>query len=159
MPVKTERLLPLLGTFLGCYFTVKFLVNSLIMEDNPGVFKLSREKIGGVSVEKYSTDLKFKRFLEELQHKSRISEEFISKLKASAFKTYFFETPSVSRESLDKKDFEFVLVDAKALQNIKSDVSAFADYFDCDQEKSITSFLNLGGEFWPLIGRDRSLIT
>ena len=73
MPVKTERLLPLLGTFLGCYFAVKFLVNSLVMEDNPGLFKLSREKIGGVGVEKYTTDLKFKKFLEELQQKSRIS--------------------------------------------------------------------------------------
>ena len=62
----------------------------------------------------------------------------------------------MSRESLDKKDFEFVLVDAKALQNIKSDVSAFADYFDCDHEKSVTSFLNLGGNFCSLIGQDRS---
>ena len=146
MPVKTERLLPLLGTFLGCYFAVKFLVNSLVMEDNPVVFKFSREKIEGVSVEKYTTDIKFKIFLEELQQKSRISEEFSSKLKSSSFKTYFFETPSVCKKTLDKKDFEFVLVDAKALQNIKSDASAFADYFDCDREKSVTSFLNLGGE-------------
>ena len=145
-----------MGTFLGCYFALKFLVNSLVMEDNHGVFKLFGEKIDGVSVEKYTADMKFKTFLEELQQQSRTSEEFFSKLKSSAFQTYFFETPSVSSESLDKKDFEFVLVDAKALQNIKSDASAFADYFDCDHEKSVTSFLNLGGEFWPLIGRDRS---
>ena len=89
MPVKTERLLPLLGTLLGCYFALKFLVNSLVMDDNhnPGVFTLSREKIGGVSVEKFTADIKFKTFLEELQQKSKISEEFFRKLQSSAFQS------------------------------------------------------------------------
>ena len=149
MPVKTERLLPLLGTLLGCYFALKFLVNSLVMDDNhnPGVFTLSREKIGGVSVEKFTADIKFKTFLEELQQKSKISEEFFRKLQSSAFQSYFFETPSLSKESLETKDFEFVLVSAQALQNIQSDVSAFAEYFDCDQQGgTVTSFLNLGGD-------------
>ena len=146
MPVKTERLLPLLGTFLGCYFAFKFLVNSLVMDDNPGVFTISREKIGQVSVEKFTSNIKFKTFLEELQQKSKISEEFFTKLKSSAYKAYFFETPSITRASLDKKNFEFVLVSAPVLQNIKADVSAFSEYFDCDPQKMVTSFLNLGGD-------------
>ena len=147
MPVKTERLLPLLGTLLGCYISLKFLVNSLIMEDNPGVFTLSREKISGVGVEKFTADITFKTFLEELQQKSKISEEFFRKLQSSAFQSYFFETPSLSKESLETKDFEFVLVSAQALQNIQSDVGAFSEYFDCDQRGgTVTSFLNLGGD-------------
>ena len=147
MPVKTERLLPFLGTFLGCYFAFKFLVNSLVMDDNPGAFTISKEKIGQVSVEKFTTNIKFKTFLEELQQKSKISEEFFAKLKSSDFQAYFFETPSITRASLEKKNFEFVLVSAPVLQNIKADVSAFSDYFDCDShEKTVTSFLNLGGD-------------
>ena len=147
MPVKTERLLPLLGTFLGCYFAFKFLVNSYVMDDHPGVFTLSREKNGQLSVEKFTSNIKFTTFLEELQHKSTISEEFFTKLKSSAFQSYFFETPSVTRDSLDKKDFEFVLVSAPALDDITADISAFSEYFDCDpQEKTVTSFLNLGGD-------------
>ena len=147
MPVKTERLLPLLGTFLGCYFAFKFLVNSYVMDDQPCVFTLSREKIGQFSVEKFTSKIKFKTFLEELQHKSKISEEFFTKLKSSAFQTYFFETPSITGGSLDKKDFEFVLVSAPALHDVTADISAFSEYFDCDpHDKTVTSFLNLGGD-------------
>ena len=139
--------MPLLGTLLGSYFAFKFLVNSLVMEINPGVFTISREKIGDVSVEKFTSDIKFETFLNELQQKSKISEEFFEKLQSSAFKSYFFETPSIKRDSVDKKDFEFVLVSAPALHNIKADVNAFAEYFDCKKkERTVTSFLNLGGD-------------
>ena len=146
MPVKTDRLLHLLGALFTCYISFKFLVNSMIMEDRGGGI-FTREDVGDVSVEKFSVNMKFKAFLEELQRKSEVSREFTRLLKSSKFPAYFFETPGISRDSLEQRNFEFVLVSAESLQHIRPEREAFEEYFDCDlKEKTVTSFLNLGGD-------------
>lgn len=53
-------------------------------------------------------------------------------LKNCKFKSYFFETPPVQIKVYDKIPFEFVLVDAVRLNNIKSDKNAFQQNFTND---------------------------
>jgi len=60
------------------------------------------------------------------------------------FTACFWETPSVTRHSLDQV-FECVLVDSPALAGVDADRSAFASYFDATSD-TVTSFTNLGGD-------------
>ena len=146
MPVKTERLLHLLGLLLGSYWLVKYSVNSMMSKDNTEeetnkkYFKFYRESS---TVNKFSSSNSYESFLTDLQEDSEVLNEFIEILTQSKFSAYFFETPSVTKETL-KKPFEFVLVDAPELVDIAADEDTFEEYFDCNEGKTVTSFPNLG---------------
>merc|ERR1719356_1276678 len=94
-----------------------------------------------------SSTLTFKEALLQMQQKdSTLLAELTNILTGSKHSAYFFETPSITKATLANKKFEFVLVEAQQLVGIKSDTDTFADYFtNCDQ-KSVTSFMNLGGD-------------
>ena len=88
----------------------------------------------------------FKEALDLLQdEKEDFRKHFITTLKENPFKAYFLETPAVNAFTYDSIDFEFVLVEAKALANIHSDLYTFEKHFRksiCD----VTSFFNLGND-------------
>ena len=66
-------------------------------------------------------------------------------MKKSELQTYFFETPKVTRITLNKTTFEFVLARAQALESVAAEESTFQEYFDlCDKERKVTNFENLG---------------
>ena len=74
-------------------------------------------------------------FLTDLQEDSEVLNEFILILTKSKFSAYFFETPSVTKETLNKP-FEFVLVDAPQLVDVAADEDTFEEYFVCNKDKT-----------------------
>ena len=55
--------------------------------------------------------------------------------------TYFFETPKVNRDTIDKTKFEFVLVNTERFEGVDPDSGAFREHFDrCKSGKFVTSF-------------------
>jgi len=79
-----------------------------------------------------------------LQVDENFRETFIKELSLVPFKAYFFETPPVTSQNINTADFEFVLVNSKALAGINSDAVAFQEHFK--QKSAVTSFPNIGGD-------------
>jgi len=71
---------------------------------------------------------------------------FISILSDAPFPAYFWETPPVTRATIDR-EFEFVLVDSPQLVGACPDQRAFASHFASAQPgASVIEFSNLGGD-------------
>ncbi len=71
---------------------------------------------------------------------------FISALRDAPFHAYFWETPPVTRATIDR-EFAFVLVDSPQLHGIRTDQQAFANHFASAQTgASVIEFSNLGGD-------------
>ena len=84
-------------------------------------------------VHRWQTDESYRRF-------------FISVLADAPFPAYFWETPPVTRTSIDRA-FEFVLVDSRSLAGVRTDEQAFANQFASAQSaESVIEFANLGGD-------------
>ena len=82
-------------------------------------------------VHRWQTDQPFRHF-------------FISVLADAPFPAYFWETPPVTRPSIDRA-FEFVLVDSRSLAGVRTDEQAFANHFASAQPgESVIEFANLG---------------
>ena len=84
-------------------------------------------------VHRWQNDPSFRRF-------------FISKFVDAPFPAYFWETPPVTRATIDS-EFEFVLVDSQQLASIRTDQRAFANQFaSALHGASVIEFLNIGGD-------------
>jgi hypothetical protein len=71
---------------------------------------------------------------------------FISVLADAPFPAYFWETPPVTRATIDR-EFEFVLVDSQSLAGVRTDQQAFANQFASARSgESVIEFANLGGD-------------
>lgn len=71
---------------------------------------------------------------------------FVSLLVDAPYPAYFWETPPVTRATLDQR-FEFVLVEARELADLQTNDDAFANHFaSAEPETSIIEFSNLGGD-------------
>ncbi len=70
---------------------------------------------------------------------------FSKQLAASAFEAFLWETPPITRDSL-QRPFECVLVDSPQLAQASPDSIAFAEHFETDSGQMIVSFDNLGGD-------------
>lgn len=74
-----------------------------------------------------------------------VRSPFIGALQTSRFPAFFFETPSFSRDALDRP-FEFVLVAAPSFAGMQADRSPFAAFLDpIDGTADAAVFDNLGG--------------
>ena len=84
--------------------------------------------------------------IEQWQSDQAFRSYFISLLAEAPFPAYFFETPPITT-SIISQEFEFVLVDSKALVGVRSDQFAFAERFALAQAgESVIEFANLGGD-------------
>jgi len=80
------------------------------------------------------------------QDDDRFRSFFGSLLVNAPFPTYFWEAAPVTRARIDR-EFEFVLVDAPQLVDVRADEDAFAQHFLSAQAgKSVVEFSNLGGD-------------
>ncbi|TCK18263.1 hypothetical protein DFR30_1539 [Thiogranum longum] len=70
---------------------------------------------------------------------------FSKQLAASAFEAFLWETPPITRDSL-QRPFEYVLVDSPRLARASPDSTAFAEHFETDRGQMMVSFDNLGGD-------------
>ncbi|VAW37750.1 hypothetical protein MNBD_CHLOROFLEXI01-3143 [hydrothermal vent metagenome] len=80
---------------------------------------------------------------------------FIGLLADAPFDAYFWETPPVTRESL-QRPFEFVLVDAPQLAQVQAEPRAFASYFSADP---VVDFGNLGGDAHLVVPCPQTAVT
>ncbi|WP_035611042.1 hypothetical protein [Haloferula sp. BvORR071] len=76
------------------------------------------------------------------QGNSGFRQEFAGLLRAAPFEAFFWETPPVNRDCLERP-FEFVFVDAPPLLRVKPDVGAFAEHF---RGEAVVVFPNLRGD-------------
>ena len=142
MPVHTDKLLHLLGLALLSYWIIKTTIMSLVVssESLQENFQVTRESS---VVDKIFTRVTYRQFLNKIQTEEPFRREFITVLQKSRFSTYFFETPKVTKESLDDK-FEFILSAADELKNVNADRDTFQDYFRQCKDSPVITFPNLG---------------
>ena len=142
MPVHTDKLLHLLGLALLSYWLVKYFIMSLVVstESLQENFQVKRES---PDVDKIYTGVTYRQFLNKMQSEESFRREFFNVLQKSRFKTYFFETPKVTKETLDDK-FEFILSAADELKNVNADKDTFQDYFQKCKDSPVITFPNLG---------------
>ena len=142
MPVHTDKLLHLLGLALLSYWIIKTTIMSLVVssESLQENFQVTRESS---VVDKIFTGVTYRQFLNKIQNEEPFRREFITVLQKSRFSTYFFETPKVTKESLDDK-FEFILSAADELKNVNADRDTFQDYFRQCKDSPVITFPNLG---------------
>ncbi len=94
-----------------------------------------RPKVGGAPLSYAQViDLWFKR--------ESFTSAFTTLLRDSKFAAYFWETPPVTRETVNER-FEFVLVDSPELAAVRPDDQAFADYFRTAAADQAVTFSNL----------------
>ena len=142
MPVHTDKLLHLLGLALLSYWLVKYSIMSLVVstESLQENFQVTRES---PDVDKIYTGVTYRQFLNKMQSEESFRREFFNVLQKSRFKTYFFETPKVTKQTLDDK-FEFILSAADELKNVNADKDTFQDYFRKCKDSPVITFPNLG---------------
>jgi hypothetical protein len=80
--------------------------------------------------------------IELWQANSEFRTEYAKALAKAPFGAYLWETPAISRYSLDQPH-EFVLIDCPALQQVTPDPVSFSEYFQ-DARGDIVCFLSLG---------------
>lgn len=78
---------------------------------------------------------------------SEVYKKFVCILKNCPFDAYFLEFPPISNKSMFTTSFEFVLIESEKLSKIKTDASAFQEYFDDElMNVNVVTFRNLGGD-------------
>jgi hypothetical protein len=78
----------------------------------------------------------------------RFCDFFSGRLAESAFAAYFFETPPVTRASMNQP-FQCVLVDSPALAGVRAEPAGFATHFEsAARGAEVVDFANLGGDAW-----------
>ena len=71
---------------------------------------------------------------------------FISVLADAPFPAFFWETPPVTRATINR-EFEFVIVDSRSLAGVRTDQQAFANHFTSALPgASVIEFPNLGSD-------------
>ncbi len=70
-------------------------------------------------------------------------DRFVQELRDCPFDAFFFETPPVTRATLDRP-FEFVLIDAPPLARVPADRHSFRAQLDA--RRQVVTFRNLGGD-------------
>lgn len=90
--------------------------------------------------------LPYRDVLRHWQHDAGFREYFGSLLSEALFPAFFWETPAVSRATLDQP-FEFVLVASSDLARMRPDPSAFeSQWASRDVGGDVVTFSNLGGD-------------
>lgn len=84
---------------------------------------------------------------------------FISLLIDAPYPAYFWETPPVTRATMDRQ-FEFVLVDSPQLANVTADQRSFDEHFSAaDPDASVIKFSNIGGDATLIVPCPRGAIS
>lgn len=96
---------------------------------------------------KDDTLLSYRQVLQGWREQSSFRQFFIALLAQARFDAYFWETPPLTRDSLDQS-FEFALIQSKQLEGIVCDAEAFAEYFQAGEP--VASFASLGRDAWLL---------
>jgi len=107
------------------------------IELSPGVRK--------VSIIQDGQRLSYAKVIQAWAHEPLFTRYFSAILKASPFDAYFWETPPVTTETLNRT-FEFVEVEGSILKQMPTNRQAFSEHFNGTKNHSVVSFANLGGD-------------
>jgi len=110
------------------------------------MWQIEREFIDNKRIQRscifdHSEQLTYLKVIELWQDDRNFRNFFISTLADIPMTAYFWETPSISKSTVNKK-FEFVAIDSPKLADIKPDPSDFQEYYASATEEVIT-FPNL----------------
>ncbi|XP_023340470.1 uncharacterized protein LOC111710591 [Eurytemora carolleeae] len=140
MPLKQDRLIPFLCLCFISYSCWHCLLADLGMASITSKYLVKQTMIGQNTFQ-YKFEITVREFWEGIQYNDKLLDIFLDTLKSSQFKSFFFETPSVTSNLLENK-FEYVLVSVPQLSGVPEDKTAFSEHFtDSD---SAVSFPNLG---------------
>ena len=84
--------------------------------------------------------------VEAWQHDEVFRDFFLDLLAASPWPACYFETPAISRATLDRP-FEFVLIDSRLLAGVPPEPEVFREHFGpAGSSGEVATFANLGGD-------------
>lgn len=106
--------------------------------------ELIGENIRKISINRNSRKMSYADVINGWKNDSDFIHYFCSILKASPFEAYFWETPAINNNNLNR-GFEFVEVQSHALNRMLVDPKSFEQHFD-DAITTVTAFVNLGGD-------------
>jgi hypothetical protein len=92
-----------------------------------------------------SGDLSFREVIGLWRDSDKFREFFTAVLSQCPFDAFFWETPSVTRQTLGRS-FDFVLVEGESLSRLNPDPSPFRSQFASRQSEVVLTFPNLGGD-------------
>jgi len=103
-------------------------------------------KVQKITLWENEEQLTFEQFIQFLQKEDAFRNFFITLLKAAPYEAYFWETPPVWTDNINRP-FEFVFVDSRTLPTIQADRFAFQEHYDKDQNgDEVVTFPNLRGD-------------
>src|SRR5688572_14000548 len=91
-----------------------------------------------------SQAVSFREVIELWKDSENFRKHFTGLLAQSSFDAFFWETPPVTSQTLDRP-FECVLVEGRVLSQLKADPSPFMSHFTGTSE-GVVAFPNLGGD-------------
>ncbi|MDJ0588869.1 MAG: hypothetical protein QNJ72_02585 [Pleurocapsa sp. MO_226.B13] len=100
-----------------------------------------RHRLHKISIFKSERQLTYSEAIELWQQDSNFRSYFISLLAQAPMKAYFWETPPITRSTVNRA-FEFVLLDSTQLAKVKPDASNFRQHFQSATQEVVT-FSNL----------------
>lgn len=112
-------------------------------------FIFQRQRINGAS-EMYTLyrdadPVSYAVFLEQLSESPVFRDLFSRVLQSVEYPAFLFECPAISKDTLDKVTFAFVVTNSVSLARAEVDPFTFKSHFlTC--EKHVTSFVSLGGD-------------
>jgi hypothetical protein len=89
--------------------------------------------------------LSFREVIGLWQESGKFREFFATALRQCPFEAFYWETPPVTEQTLDRS-FEFVLVESASLLRLEPDASPFSSHFSSRKSDAVLTFPNLGGD-------------
>ena len=89
--------------------------------------------------------LLFRQVIELWQNSSEFRDYFTSVIIQCPFAAFFWETPHVTRRTLDRS-FEFAMVESTSLSHLRPDPAPFTSHFLSRPSETVLTFPNLGGD-------------
>ena len=102
---------------------------------------IDSDRIHQISIFRDDKQLTYIEVIELWQQNKSFRELFISLLADTSMPAYFWETPPITKSTVNKK-FEFVLIDSPKLADLEPDPSDFQQHFKSATEEVVT-FPNL----------------
>lgn len=105
---------------------------------------IDRDRIHKISIFRDDKQITYSEVIKSWQQDKNFRTFFISLLADAPMTAYFWETPPVTKSTVERA-FEFVLINSPKLADIEPDPTDFNEYFESATEEVVT-FPNLGND-------------
>ena len=105
---------------------------------------LEKNRVFHYTISLNDKQLSYAEVIEKWRSEEEFRTYFTEILKDAPFAAYFWETPSLTRSTINRT-FEFVLVESTFLARVRPEEKAFSQYFNSPEaEHDVVAFPNLG---------------